>query len=46
MLRDPRARRFATEFFGQWFGFYRFDGYRGIDTGRFSEFTDASGRPV
>jgi hypothetical protein len=41
MLRDPKARRFATEFFGQWFGFYRFDGYRGIDTGRFPEFTEA-----
>lgn len=40
MLRDPKARRLATEFFGQWFGFYRFDEYRGIDTGRFPEFTD------
>jgi len=40
MLRDPKARRLATEFFGQWFGFYRFDGYRGIDPGRFPEFTD------
>lgn len=41
MLRDPKARRFATEFFGQWMGFYRFDDYRGIDSGRFAEFTDA-----
>lgn len=40
MLRDPKTRRFAAEFFGQWFGFYRFDEYRGIDTGRFTEFTD------
>lgn len=40
MLRDPKARRFATEFFGQWFGFYRFDDYRGVDTTRFPEFTD------
>lgn len=40
MLRDPKARRFTTEFFGQWFGFYRFDGYRGVDTTRFAEFTD------
>lgn len=40
MLGDPKARRFATEFFGQWFGFYRFNDYGGIDTGRFSEFTD------
>ncbi|MDZ4685368.1 MAG: DUF1592 domain-containing protein [Planctomycetaceae bacterium] len=41
MLRDPKARRFATEFFGQWFGFYRFDEYRGIDAGRFPELSDA-----
>jgi hypothetical protein len=40
MLRDPKAERFATEFFGQWFGFYRFDEFGGIDTDRFSEFTD------
>ena len=40
MLRDPKARRMATEFFGQWFGFYRFDQFRGIDTNRFPEFTD------
>ena len=41
MLRDPKARRFATEFFGQWFGFYRFVEHRGVDTSRFTEFTDA-----
>jgi hypothetical protein len=41
MLRDPKARRFTTEFFGQWFGFYRFNDYRGVDTARFPEFTDA-----
>lgn len=40
MLRDPKARRLAEEFFGQWLGFYRFDQYQGIDTGRFPEFTD------
>ncbi len=40
MLGDPKARRFATEFFGQWFGFYRFDDYTGIDSGHFSEFDD------
>ena len=39
MTADPRARRLATEFFGQWLGFYRFDQYRGVDTGRFPEFT-------
>lgn len=40
MLRDPRARRLAAEFFGQWLGFYRFDGHQGIDRERFPEFTD------
>ena len=40
MTADPKARRLATEFFGQWLGFYRFDEYRGIDTSRFPEFTD------
>lgn len=39
MLTDPKARRFSTEFFGQWLGFYRFDQHRGVDTGRFPEFT-------
>jgi hypothetical protein len=41
MTADPKARRLATEFFGQWLGFYHFDQYRGVDTGRFPEFTDA-----
>ncbi len=41
MTADPKARRLATEFFGQWLGFYHFDQYRGIDTGRFPEFTEA-----
>jgi hypothetical protein len=40
MTADPKARRFATEFFGQWLGFYHFDEYRGVDTGRFPEFKD------
>lgn len=40
MAADPKARRLATEFFGQWLGFYRFDEYRGVDTTRFPEFTD------
>jgi hypothetical protein len=39
MTADPKARRLSTEFFGQWLGFYRFDEYRGVDTGRFPEFT-------
>ena len=40
MLRDPKSRRLAEEFFGQWFGFYRFDQYRGIDPKRFPEFDE------
>jgi hypothetical protein len=40
MTADPKARRVATEFFGQWLGFYHFDQYRGVDTTRFPEFTD------
>jgi mono/diheme cytochrome c family protein len=40
MLADPKARRFSTEFFGQWLGFYRFDQSHGVDTTRFPEFTD------
>jgi hypothetical protein len=41
MLRDSKARRLAAEFFAQWFGFYQFDRYRGVDRERFPEFTDA-----
>jgi hypothetical protein len=41
MVADPKARRLATEFFGQWLGFYHFDQHKGVDTGRFPEFTDA-----
>ncbi|MBN9661946.1 MAG: DUF1592 domain-containing protein [Acidobacteria bacterium] len=40
MLADEKARRMATEFFGQWLGFYRFDEHRGVDTTRFPEFSD------
>ena len=40
MLADPKARRLAAEFFGQWLGFYRFDAYGGVDTTRFPEFTE------
>lgn len=40
MLRDEKARRLSAEFFGQWLGFYRFDEYKGVDTGRFPEFTE------
>jgi mono/diheme cytochrome c family protein len=40
MLADAKARRLATEFFGQWLGFYHFDEHRGVDTSRFPEFTN------
>ena len=40
MLADAKARRLATEFFGQWLGFYHFDQHKGVDTSRFPEFTD------
>mgnify|MGYP000256475602 CR=1 FL=1 len=40
MLADSRSRRFSTEFFGQWFGFYRFHQFRGIDPERFPEFDE------
>ena len=40
MLAGPKARRLATEFFGQWLGFYHFDEHRGVDTSRFPEFTN------
>ncbi len=46
MVRDPKVRRLAAEFFGQWLGFYRFDKHRGIDAGRFPEFTDALKRSM
>ena len=39
MLADPKARRMATEFFGQWLGFYQFDQFKGVDTSRYPEFT-------
>ena len=40
MLADAKARCMSAEFFGQWLGFYRFDQFKGVDTGRFPEFTD------
>jgi hypothetical protein len=39
MTADPKAKRVATEFFGQWLGFYHFDQHKGVDTTRFPEFT-------
>ena len=40
MLAAPKTRRLATEFFGQWLGFYRFDQHRGVDRSRFPGFTE------
>src|SRR5689334_3839475 len=36
----PKRGGSPPEFFGQWLGFYHFDEYRGIDTGRFPEFKE------
>ena len=41
MLRSAKVKRFAAEFFGQWFGFYRFADYRGIDPDRFPDFDES-----
>src|SRR5215208_6825691 len=34
-----QVKRMATEFFGQWLGFYHFDQHKGVDTSRYPEFT-------
>lgn len=41
MLQDPRSRRFSEQFFGQWFGFHKFDQHAQVDRVRFPEFTPA-----
>lgn len=38
MLSANKSRRLATEFFGQWLGFYQFDRFNGVDPVRFPEF--------
>lgn len=40
MLSSPKTRRLANEFFGQWFGFYQFDAFRGVDANKFPEFDE------
>jgi hypothetical protein len=40
MLKDPRARGMATEFFGQWLRFNEFHAHKGVDRGKFPKFTD------
>ena len=37
MLANPKSRRMADEFFGQWFGFYRLEDYQGVDPTVFPE---------
>jgi hypothetical protein len=38
MLQDPRARRLATEFVGNWLDFRRFEQHNGVDRERFPAF--------
>ena len=40
MLKDERARRFATEFGGNWLDFRRFDEHNAVDRERFPEFSN------
>jgi mono/diheme cytochrome c family protein len=40
MLRDPRVRRLATEFAGNWLDFRRFEEHNAVDRQRFSSFTN------
>lgn len=41
MMREKNSRRFAAEFFGQWFGFYRFHQYGGVDAEQFPDFSNS-----
>jgi mono/diheme cytochrome c family protein len=38
MLKDPRARRLATEFVGNWLDFRRFEQHNGVDRERYPTF--------
>ena len=40
MLSDPRIRRLAVEFGGNWLDFRRFEGHNGVNRDRFPAFTD------
>jgi hypothetical protein len=40
MLRDPRVRRLATEFGGNWLDFRRFEEHNSVDRQRFPAFTN------
>lgn len=41
MLKDPKVRRLATEFGGNWLDFRRFEEHNAVDRTRFPAFTDA-----
>jgi hypothetical protein len=41
MLKDPKVRRLATEFGGNWLDFRRFEEHNAVDRQRFPAFTDA-----
>ena len=41
MLRDDRAKGFATEFSGNWLDFRRFEDYNGVDRERFPSFDNS-----
>ncbi|MBI2688345.1 MAG: DUF1592 domain-containing protein [Acidobacteria bacterium] len=40
MMKDPRARRFATEFAGHWLDFRRFEEHNAVDRQRFPVFNN------
>lgn len=40
MLKDPKIRRLATEFGGNWLGFRRFEQHNSVDRRRFPQFND------
>lgn len=40
LLKDPRARNFATEFAGQWLDIRRFEEHNGVDRERFPAFNN------
>jgi hypothetical protein len=40
MLRDPRVRGLATEFFGNWLDFRRFEEHNSVDRARFPSFNN------
>lgn len=41
MLKDTKAAHFAEEFFGQWFGYYQFPDFNGVDEKHFTYWNPA-----